>query len=268
MQGIKNSPGRNHEGYMDSTASAAISNVYKGDYKMTGWNDGDIIKMNLPDGRKVYRVILKAHKKYATTLSLYDDECPENEYKVKPEKTIMHADLGRIAFTKSYDLDSADFIRAMEEKEFDRFRSRVGEVLGIPAISVPEEEPFLEERKELREQVEELTAKNTELDEAHKRVLSENVELLNENKQLAEKAEKSADAIEKLEELGGQLEQAQEDLNRQKADTEELELIRGKLRAAEEEMAMAETQRTRAEAERDVYKELYMQVLAKMGISA
>lgn len=218
---------------------------------MTGWNDGDIIKLHLPDGRDVYRVVLKAHSKYATTVNLYDKESPENEYKVKPDKVIMHADLGRIAFTKSYDLDGGQFIRAMEEKEFDRFKSRIGEVLGIPTVSVPEEEPFLEERRELQKQVEQLTMDKAELEQKNSVLASEN-----------------SDYAEKLEFASGNsadLESARRELT---AVKDELAKAMAKLSSALEESAKAEASVIKAEAERDVYRELYMQVLAKMSVSA
>lgn len=232
-------PTHNHEGYLDMTAYLAMKNMYKGEYKMTGWNDGDIIKLHLADGRDVYRVILKAHGKYATTVNLYDTENAENEYKVKPEKTIMHADLGRIAFTKAYDLDSGQFIRAMEEKEFDRFKSRIGEVLGIPSISVPEEEPFLEERSQLKKQVAELEQKNSVL------------------------ASKNSDYAEKLELASGNSEDLESARRELTAVKDELAKAMAKLNSALEESAKAEASVIKAEAERDVYKDLYKQVLVK-----
>ena len=213
---------------------------------MTGWNDGDIIKLHLPDGRDVYRVVLKAHSKYATTVNLYDKESPENEYKVKPDKVIMHADLGKSAFTKSYDLDGGQFIRAMEEKEFDRFKSRIGEVLGIPTVSVPEEEPFLEERSQLKKQVEQLTMDKAELEQ-------KNALLAGEKSEYEEKlATASGDSTD--------LETARKELEAVKA---ELTTAMTKLSKALEDSANAAASVIKAEAERDVYRDLYKQVLVK-----
>lgn len=240
-------PVYNAEGYVDMTAFAAIKNVYEGDYKMTGWNDGDIVKLRLPDGRDVYRVVLKAHGKYATTLNLFPNESEENEYKIKPEKDVMHADLGKIAFTRAYDLDGAQFIRAMDDNEFSRLMSRVGDALGVPSIHIPDDEPFKKERDELKEQVENLLGERTTLEQ-------ECSTLKEKCDELEKESTEGSSAM--VEAARNELEQA----------FDKLEQTRKMLKEAQEENADAKAAVIKAEAERDVYKDLYKSILVKHGL--
>lgn len=247
IQRIRNSPGYNHEGYMDTTAYQALKNVYKGDYRMATWNDGDIIKLKLPDRREVYRVILKANDRYATTLSLYDDACYENEYAIKTDEKggKKHADLGRIAFTKNWDLDEASFARAMDEEEFTRLLRKIGEVLGIPTIASGDEEAqkWADQYKDLQAFADSLTADNITLTdekaalrdrvgelEAEVERLSSDKEVIGLRAELDGVKAKLADAMEKL----------------------SFEVERG---------AASRAGVIKAEAERDVYKSLYMSVV-------
>lgn len=229
----------NNEGYLDLTAFIAIKNVYKkGGYCMSTWKDGDIIKMVLPDGREVYRVIIKAHERYATTLTLFDSECFENEYQVKIDNNLgkFHADTGKIAFTKNWDLDEAEFVRAMGESEFDKLLAKIGESIGIPTIPSTGEDI-----NELKEKAEKAAAENDALAAENDR-LKKKVSDLDYN--LAQKIHSSEEQIEKL--------------------VKELDSAEKDLAAAIDRDSESKSMLIKAEAERDVYKDLYMRVMGSM----
>lgn len=254
MQGNKEHFTRNSEGYLDMTAFRAISNLYKGEYKkMATWNDGDIIKLRLPDRREVFRIVLKAHDAYATTLALYDNECRENGYPVKIDAKSgkKHADLGKIAFTKNWDLDEAQFVRAMDEEEFGKLLRKIGDTLGIPAIASTDDEVqrWADQYKELQAFADSLTA--------------DNHTLLDEKAALSDKVGELEAEVERL--------SSNRDIIAMEA---ELESVKAKLAETMEKLSF-EVERgaasragvIKAEAERDVYKSLYMSVMAVPAIT-
>lgn len=231
----------NHEGYRDPTAYMAIyENKSGGLRNMVSWHDGDITKKTRIDGKEFYRVILKLHDRYATTLPLFDDECFENCIAVKADTgKKMYADTGKIAYTKARDLDEEEFVRALEEKELDKILAAVGRTLCIPAVQMtaPEEVHSLKkEVEDLRKQVEALSI---ELEAANEqaRTASEQVSVLETAKEDAEaRCEKAV---------------------------REQESIRVKAQAEAETKGQVDL--AKAMAERDVYKELYMQLLGKVS---
>ena len=213
----------NAEGYPDPTAYNAI---FKGGNNMIDWKDGDIIKMHLPDGRDVVRIVLKTFEKYATTLTLFDDECRENEFTVRAGK-MMHADLGKIAFTRHWDMENADLIRSMKEEELSDLLSRIGDCIGVPPIIIPEDNSVSEELKGKIEEIDSLKSINNEL---------------------TDKWMKAMETIKGL-------------MNKQGEKDKALEDAMEKLSYATEQAAASRAGVIKAEAERDVYKELYMSLL-------
>ena len=241
MQGNRENIIYNNEGYLDLTAYNAIKNLYKGDYHMATWNDGDIIKLKLPDGREVYRVVIKAQERYATTLTLFNEECYENEYRIKvPEGPgHLHADLGKIAFTKNWDLNDAEFVMAMDDKSFTKLLRKIGETLGIPTIATGNDDDskkWAEQYKDLQDVADSLT--------------SDNRALVLENDSLKEKVEtlekSNAEVYSEYKKVKGELDSKMEELS-----------------FAVERDAASRAGAIRAAAERDVYKELYMDVANK-----
>lgn len=222
----------NHEGYLDMTAFAAMKNMYKGDDKMTAWHDGDIIKMQIPDGRSLYKLVVKSHERYVTALGLYDTESPENNHAVKVEGGLMYTDLGRLAYIKARDMDDAMYVDTMGGKAFDKLMRKLGATLGVPATGQDAE--LSAECEKLRAEASAMSSEIEGLNAECEMLRKENDEL---EKELTHKHDD--EAAKERERLTAEIEGYKKLLDDAKADA------------------------IRAEAERDVYKSLYSQVLTK-----
>lgn len=255
MCGIGRRARLNHEGYLDLTAFLAIANLYEGDCIMTGWNHGDIMKVRLVDGRDAYRVVIRVHDRYATTLNLYDSESFENEYPVKADGKTYHADLGKVAFTKVYDMDDGHFVRAMGEEEFDKLLRKLGEVLGIPSYAGKDEGA----RQECERLKKELDGLSKECQEANRLRAEEEEKRKGAEAALLAAKQENIGLSEKLKGAGDvdALRKALDDAK------EEIAKMEQKVHAAIDRGAEAQAAAIRAQAERDVYKDLYQQVLVK-----
>ena len=232
----------NSEGYLDMTAFAAMKNMYKGDDKMTAWHDGDIIKMQIPDGRSLYRLVVKSHERYVTAQGLYDTESPENNHVVKVEGRLMYTDLGRLAYIKARDMDDALYVDTMDGSAFDKLMRRLGATLGVPVTG--QDAKLLEECEKLRA---EASAMSSEIEGLN----AECDRLRKENESLA-LCNKNASAVEDLARLNAEVE-----------GLREKERLAAEIDGYKKLLSDAKADVIRAEAERDVYKSLYSQVLTK-----
>ncbi len=260
MQGIKRKGIYNSEGYLDTTAYGAILNFYKGDRrKMTGWSNGDIIRFMLPTREYVWRIIVRGHGGYASTLNLFETKPFENAFKVNVDgKGEMYADLGKTAYMKKWDLDESDFVRAMDEKEYDRLLKRLGETLGIPKTVLPSEDgiDYKGECVKLQDEIDIVYAEKKKLENDYEGLRADMEHLVLKNKKMEEELEGLCDSAHVAEELGKKEDEIREAMA-------EITMLRAKLDYATSEGDEARTKVIRAEAERDVYKELYQQVLVK-----
>lgn len=121
-------PFYNDKGYPDPTAYKAIYD--NGGHAMQDWQDGDIINIQSADGLPNYKVILKAHEYYATTLPLFTNESRENSYMVIARE-MMYAELGKITYTGYRNLNEAEYIRHMSDDEFHNLMNAIVKLLWI-----------------------------------------------------------------------------------------------------------------------------------------
>lgn len=192
--------------------------MYKGGFNLMKVKDGDIIKTCMIDGREVFKVVIKVFERYAATLNLYSDENKENDYMVDIGKCFMHADLGKISFVRYNDLNESEYVFHIFEDDMTALLSKIGETLGIPQISVPN-------NKE----------KTGDVATEDAKCLQDEVELLTEE---------------------------------QKRMRNDLDSARKACAEAEKKAYMYERDIIKTEAERDVYKSMYMDILGKMGFEA
>lgn len=255
MQGNKGNDFFNHEGYPDLTAFKALKNIFfKGDHTMDGWNDGDVVKLRLMDGRDVYRILLKVHDRYATTLNLYEEESNENEFAITVDGKKMHADLGKIAFTKARDMANAEFMFSMGRESHGKLMKKIGRVIGVPAEG--EEAELLGELDKVKKEAAAESKKSAALEYECAQLREKNKALEDQNddavKKLSEMPDVKAVSIsyeKTISEYRGKLEEATQ-----------------KLSESAREASEAKETAIRAEAERDVYKTLYSQVMTKHGM--
>lgn len=137
----------NGSGYRDPTACVAISKILKkkdGDAKLS---KGGIYEIDYPNGETRYAVILATHAKYATILTMSEnDKLP---YKVSCGG-VKYTDPGMIQY--AYSNRFKTFVRSMEEDEFDNLfnavigklgykptKSKIKNELGIEAETSPVE---------------------------------------------------------------------------------------------------------------------------------
>lgn len=161
MDNRTENPVYNPEGYLDTTAYLAI---YKRRNKMVNCKDGDILKFNL-GGKYKYRLVLKTHTNFATTIFLFEDESRENEFAVNAG-SIMHVDLGKLGYTTGNDLDSGELVRRLNDKELEDIRNQVAECMGVSLNPISFSDNTEEKNnKELMEMVDELLNKNVEYKE-------------------------------------------------------------------------------------------------------
>lgn len=126
---FERNPFFNAEGYADPTAYKAI---YRGGYSMATWKDGDVVKLVGEDGRELYRLLLKAHAGYATSIFLFDDVANENDFEiVLPDGLTLHADIGKFGYTTYRNLDGAELVMNLGEDKKGALRERVASLLGI-----------------------------------------------------------------------------------------------------------------------------------------
>ena len=96
-------------------------------------NDGDIIYTKGWNDREMVKVIVKNHGYYATVVCLYGKESYDNEFAINVggELGKLHADLGRLSYSKTVDMEDAELIRPLDANEYDRLLKNIGKVLGI-----------------------------------------------------------------------------------------------------------------------------------------
>lgn len=96
-------------------------------------NDGDIIYTKGWNDREMVKVIVKNHGYYATVVCLYGKESYDNEFAINVggELGKLHADLGRLSYSKTVDMGDAELIRPLDANEYDRLLKNIGKVLGI-----------------------------------------------------------------------------------------------------------------------------------------
>ena len=214
-------PRYNAEGYLDLTAYNAIY----GGKDMVEWKAGDIVSLYLMDGRESIRIILKPYNRYATTMTLFEEERYENEFEVVA-MTKMHADLGRIGFTSGRDLETATLVRSMKDSELQQLLVRIAETIGVPAdyynyIGI----------------VDSGAASGTDIDE------------------LAREIKELRDKYDAAETEKGELQRKYDALKeKQENNAEDIRVKDDKLIALMKDVA-------KASAERDVYKDLYSEIL-------
>lgn len=115
---------RNGSEYKDPTAYNAITNCLKEGKKMALYK-GDIFEIDYPNGETRYAVILAVHTKYATILTVSEnDKLP---YKV-PCRGMKYTDPGMIQY--AYNDKFKTFIRSMKEDEFKKLFDAVIKKLG------------------------------------------------------------------------------------------------------------------------------------------
>ena len=240
----------NHEGYLDMTAFAAMKNMYKGDDKMTAWHDGDIIKMQIPNGRSLYKLVVKSHERYVTALGLYDTESPENNHLVKVEGGPMYTDLGRLAYIKARDMDDAMYVDTMDGKAFDKLMRKLGATLGVPATGQDAE--LSAECEKLRAEASAMSSEIEGLNAECEMLRKENDEL---EKELTHKQDEYVEDRARMEDLAK--------YNAELEAAKERERLTAEIEGYKKLLDDAKADAIRAEAERDVYKSLYSQVLTK-----
>jgi hypothetical protein len=208
----------NAEGYVDPTAYFALKGGFMGYEANSPFLNGDIVTMETLNGREIYKVILKVHDGYATTLPLFDRESNQNEYKVKA-KGVMHADRGKVTYTAFRDLEAAQLVRHMEDGEFSKLLKAIGATIGAGDVftGIGNETEAAVEIIKLREQVEKLEQEKNSL----------------------------------IEDLA-------------QAEKKETLLAMEEAQSNNESEKKYMNQIIKAEAERDVYKELYFGLLDKM----
>ena len=156
----------NGEGYLDLTAYYAIYGGYEMQIK---WKEGDVLGVILPDGREVFKVIIKKHKGYATVLNLYDTEQKQNEFAISVGG--MHADLGKPGYSSASVLEYAELQGTLAAEELDALRCMIAKTIGVKKTELDEPEiDYQSECEELRKQVSCLAAQverlKKELEEA------------------------------------------------------------------------------------------------------
>lgn len=146
------------------------------------WQDGDIIKMYLMDGREQTRVILKTHNAYATTLVLFPDESKENDYTVRA-KDLMHVDTGRVMYTSSRDLEAASLVRSLKADELEDLLEEVGRTMQIPVIQPAQQKDvnadLEKENKDLQEKIALVCKEKDEIEQKYKEEAAQHTELKN-----------------------------------------------------------------------------------------
>ncbi len=128
------------------------------------FNDGDVVKLQLEDGRDVYRTILRMHYGYATTLFMYFTESRENEYPIIADGDIMHADLGKLGYTSWKDLENVEVVRTMSAEELAELRENIAATMGIVTETIIQstdhKDDFELENQQLKDQIETLLQQN------------------------------------------------------------------------------------------------------------
>ena len=151
----------NASGYVDPTAFFAIK---KEESDRMKFNDGDVVKLQLEDGRDVYRTILRMHYGYATTLFMYFTESRENEYPIIADGDIMHADLGKLGYTSWKDLENVEVVRTMSAEELAELRENIAATMGIVTETIIQstdhKDDFELENQQLKDQIETLLQQN------------------------------------------------------------------------------------------------------------
>ena len=194
-------------------------------------NDGDIIYTKGWNDREMVKVIVKNHGYYATVVCLYGKESYDNEFAINVggELGKLHADLGRLSYSKTVDMEDAELIRPLDANEYDRLLKGIGKVLGIPGTCTSDSSD-----KEL----DALRIENDEL-RASLKAAEEEAAALSQNRQ-----ESIAEEIAGL--------QKQLDLLQKEKD---------KIQKEKEKLGITATKR---EAEKSVYESLYKELLANV----
>lgn len=191
-------------------------------------HDGDIIATQWND-REMVKLVVKAHGYYSTVLGLYDKESFENEFEVyvgNGEGT-LHADLGKIAYSRNADMESAVLIRPLDTKEYDRLLNRIGKVLGVPAAC---------------------TSGNS--GEEINILKDENIRLLNQLKALEDKQR----AAMPVQESSGSI-------CTESATSEQVKELQAEVASLRDQAENARLTAIKKEAERDVFEKLYKELL-------
>lgn len=194
-------------------------------------NDGDIICAKGWNDRETVKVIVKAYGYYATVVCLYDNVSYDNEFELNVGKGYgkLHADLGRLSYTKNTDMEEAELIRSLDTPEYDRLLKGIGKVLGVPGTCTSNSSD-----KEL----DALRIENDKL-RASLKAAEEEAAALSQNRQ-----ESIAEEIAGL--------QKQLDLLQKEKD---------KIQKEKEKLGITATKR---EAEKSVYESLYKELLASV----
>lgn len=214
---------------------------------MKEWSDGDIIKRATFNGGEVQSVLVKVHERYATTVNIFDEPQKENNYAVtairlKP----MYCDIGKLSYIRQRDLDDAELVQTLTDKEYTRLLRKLGEIFGVPTLSVPVTESeaapgvdFQKECESLQEQIDVLFREKQEADEKASYAANELRETLDKLKQVTEERDQSRAAVQDLNEKN-------RELNDGGSLNQRIEIAR-------------------IASERDVYKELYTKLLSAMS---
>lgn len=194
--------------------------------------DGDVIATSRNDHRMV-KVVVKTHGYYSTVLGLYDKESYENEFSINVGKGEgkLHADLGRLSYSRNSDLEDAELIRTLDTAEYDRLLKQVGKALGIPAACAS---------KTAEEELDNLKA---------------------ENSRLLDKL----DSMEKehtMEKAAGD-EQAENLQAENAAMCKQLEELQKEVFSLQEQAEDSRIIAAKKEAERDIFEKLYKELLER-----
>ena len=148
---------------------------------MKYWNDGDIIKTASYGGGESYRVIVKVYSRYVLMLRLYE-EAWEWNFSANVDGKELLCDVGRLSHKTRADLDDAVLIRTMTDDEYTAMMEKVGDVLGTP-ISLEPTEDFQKQFNEVQNRNAVLVGCNEEL---NKNLQASNAEKEELAKKLAE----------------------------------------------------------------------------------
>ena len=234
MSKEKNDILRNGSGYCDYTAYAAIMNYGKGEKKME-IKAGEIYEVKRNDGSFMTAIIIAVHEYTSNILFLCDTES-EGAVKVicKGEK---YTDISKLQYI--YNDKIRTFVRKLKDEEFAEILEKVRESLGIAKISIAPAEENLE-KEELNKEIDMLKYEKEEL---MKRV-----------RDLQSAYECNGTDIGVYEEKIKILEEKNKTLH---FDLEKIEVERDD---ATYELVKMET----AAIERDLYKEMYENLLEKV----